>query len=46
MASQTVNFDDGQLQYVLATKAPDQSFSDRVREIMDKGIDAEETDGN
>jgi len=42
MASQTVNFDDGHIQYVLATKGVEQSFSDRVRQIMDKGIEAEE----
>jgi len=44
MASQTVNFDDGHIQYVLATKDSGQSFSDRVREIMDEGIEAEERD--
>jgi hypothetical protein len=42
VATQTVNFDNGQIQYVLATKAPDQSFSERVRELMDKGIEREE----
>ena len=45
MASQTVNFDDGHIQYVLATKNEGQSFSDRVREIIDRGIEAEENDG-
>jgi len=44
MASQTVNFNDGHIQYVLATKEPEQSFSDRVREIMDKGIEVEENE--
>jgi len=42
MASQTVNFDDGHIQYVLATKDSDESFSNRVRELMDKGIEVEE----
>jgi len=42
MPTQTVNFKDGHIQYILATKAVEQSFSDRVREIMDKGIEAEE----
>ena len=41
MASQTVNFDDGHIQYVLATKEPGQSISDRVRELVDKGIEVE-----
>jgi len=42
VATQTVNFDNGQIQYVLATKEPEQSFSDRVRELVDKGIETEE----
>jgi len=41
MASQTVNFDDGHIQYVLATKDSDESFSNRVRELLDKGIGVE-----
>jgi hypothetical protein len=41
MASQTVNFDDGHIQYVLATKDSDESFSNRVRDLLDKGIAAE-----
>jgi len=44
MASQTVNFDDGHIQYVLATKGTEQSFSQRVREIVDKGIEVEENE--
>lgn len=44
MASQTVNFDDGHIQYVLATKDDEQSFSNRVREILDKGIEVEQDD--
>jgi len=42
MPTQTVNFKDEHIQYILATKAVEQSFSDRVREIMDAGIEAEE----
>ena len=42
MPTQTVNFDDGQIQYVLATKAVEQSFSERVRDLVDKGMEAEE----
>jgi len=42
MPSQTVNLKDEQLQYLLATKAVEQSFSERVREVIAQGIDAEE----
>ena len=42
MASQTVNFDDRHIQYVLATKGESESFSKRVRELLDKGIEQEE----
>jgi hypothetical protein len=42
--TQTVNFDRGQYQYIVAT-SEEGEFSDRVRELLDKGIDAEETDG-
>lgn len=41
MASQTVNFDDAHIQYVLATKESGESFSARVRELVDKGIEVE-----
>ena len=44
MPTQTVNFDDGQIQYVLATKDVEQSFSERVRDLVDKGMEAEEND--
>lgn len=44
MASQTVNFDDKHIQYVLATKSDNESFSNRVRELLDKGIEVEEND--
>lgn len=44
MASQTVNFEDSQIQYVLATKDNDESFSNRVRDLLDKGIEAEENE--
>lgn len=42
MPTQTVNFADKHIQYVLATKDQDQPFSERVRELMDKGIEVEE----
>jgi len=42
MPSQTVHFDDSQFQYILATK--DDSISQRVRELIDKGME-EENDG-
>lgn len=42
MATHTVNFDDGQFQYILATK--DDNVSKRVRELVDKGIEAEENE--
>jgi hypothetical protein len=42
MASQTVNFDDKHIQYVLATKDESESFSHRVRELLDKGIKEEQ----
>jgi len=45
MPTQTVNFDDSQMQYILATKNSDESFSNRVRTLVDIGIEQEETDG-
>jgi len=44
MATQTVNFDDSQMQYILDTKDSEESFSNRVREIVDKGIEQERTE--
>mgnify|MGYP000586049550 CR=1 FL=1 len=44
MPSQTVNFEESHIQYVLATKGAEQSFSDRVREIVDAGIESEENE--
>jgi hypothetical protein len=44
MPSHTVAFDNGQYQYVLATKGNQQSVSERVRELVDAGIEAEEND--
>jgi hypothetical protein len=41
--TQTVNFDRGQYQYIVAT-SEEGEFSDRVRELLDKGIDVEEDD--
>jgi hypothetical protein len=37
-----INFPLDMWEYVVNTKGTEQSFSDRVREIMDTGIDAEE----
>jgi hypothetical protein len=42
MPSHTVAFDNGQYQYVLATKEDGQSVSQRVRELVDKGMEAEQ----
>jgi len=44
MASQTVNLDNEQLQYILRTKEEAQSISARIREIVDKGIESEQTE--
>ncbi len=44
MPSHTVAFDNGQYQYVLATKGEQQSVSERVRELVDKGMEAEQND--
>ena len=41
MPTQTVNFDRGQYQYVLAT-SDEGEFSERVRELVDKGMDVEQ----
>ena len=38
----SATIDDGQYQYVLATKDEEQSKSDRLRELVDKGIKVEE----
>lgn len=43
MPTQTVNFDRGQYQYILAT-SEDGEFSERVRELLDKGIGVEDDD--
>ena len=40
MPSHTVAFDDGQYQYILATK--EDSVSQRVRELVDKGMEVEQ----
>lgn len=40
MPSHTVAFDDGQYQYILATK--DDNVSERVRELVDKGMEVEQ----
>jgi len=40
MPSHTVAFENGQYQYILATKGD--SVSERVRELVDKGIEVEQ----
>jgi hypothetical protein len=44
MPSQTVNLSHEQAEYIQATIGEEQSVSDRVREILDAGIEAEETE--
>lgn len=41
MPSKSVTLDDEQYRYILDTQDDDQSFSDRVREIVDKGVKVE-----
>ena len=45
MPTQTVSFDRTQYQYILAT-SDEGEFSERVRELVDKGIDMEEDNGD
>lgn len=40
MPSHTVAFDDSQYQYILATK--DGNVSERVRELVEKGMEVEQ----
>jgi len=42
MVSFSATIDDGQYQYILATKGEDESKSERLRELVDKGMEAEE----
>lgn len=44
MPSLSATIDDGQYQYILATKGEDESKSERLRELVDKGIESEEND--
>ena len=44
MISFSASITEGQLQYILATKDSDESKSERLRELLDKGIDAEESE--
>jgi len=37
-----MTIDDGQYQYLIATKDSEQSKSERLREVLAKGIEAEE----
>lgn len=41
MPSQSITFDEEQYAYILRTKPDDASVSERVRELVDAGIDAE-----
>ena len=43
MPSHTVAFENGQYQYILATM-DGESVSKRVRELVDKGMEAEENE--
>lgn len=40
----SATLDDGQYQYLLATRGNDQSKSERLRELVDKGIEVEENE--
>lgn len=42
MPSQTVSLTEAQYQYILATK--DESVSERVRELVDKGMGVEQNE--
>jgi len=45
MVSQTVNFDPGQYQYILATiDGEEKNVSERVRELVDKGMEVEQNE--
>lgn len=40
--SLSVTLDDGQYQYIIATKDEGQPKSERLRELLDKGMEAED----
>lgn len=42
MPSMSVTLDTGQISYIENTSGDEQSFSDRLREVVDKGIEMEE----
>ena len=42
--SLSTTIDDGQYQYILATKGEDESKSERLRQLLDKGIEVEESE--
>jgi len=44
MVSQTVNFDRGQYQYIVATMSDGDNVSERVRELVDKGMKVEQNE--
>lgn len=44
MPSHTVAFENGQYQYILATTDDGGNVSERVRELVDKGMEAEENE--
>lgn len=45
MPSMSVTLDTAQISYVEETSEEDQSFSDRLREVVGRGIEAEQDDG-
>lgn len=42
MPSKTTTYHDEQYRYITATMDDEQSFSERVRELVDKGVETEE----
>jgi len=44
MVSFSASIDDGQYQYIIASKDSEQSKSERLRELVDKGIEVEENE--
>lgn len=42
MPSQNTSYTDDQMAHILRTKGEEQGFSDRVQELVDKGIEVEE----
>lgn len=44
MPSFSATIDDGQYQYLLATKGDDEAKSERLRELLEKGIQVEQNE--